>query len=139
MMTALEEVHRGTHRPYPCGAGAGYFGVSRPTGCLRVIVRRGRCAFHGTCQPGRRPGAAAAVAGGRPAGTVPELLGPILRGRCHYEVIPGSARHRLHSRMADCAGRVYPVFRAATRPVFAPGRQCGPALGQAVRTLTATP
>jgi uncharacterized protein len=22
------EIHRGTHRPYPCGAGAGYFGVS---------------------------------------------------------------------------------------------------------------
>jgi uncharacterized protein len=28
MMTALQELHRGTHRPYPCGAGAGYFGVS---------------------------------------------------------------------------------------------------------------
>ena len=28
LMTALEEIHRGTHRPYPCGAGAGYFGVS---------------------------------------------------------------------------------------------------------------
>jgi uncharacterized protein len=26
--TALQEIHRGTHRPYPCGAGAGYFGVS---------------------------------------------------------------------------------------------------------------
>jgi uncharacterized protein len=28
MVTALAEIHRGTHRPYPCGAGAGYFGVS---------------------------------------------------------------------------------------------------------------
>jgi uncharacterized protein len=28
LMTALREIHRGTHRPYPCGAGAGYFGVS---------------------------------------------------------------------------------------------------------------
>jgi uncharacterized protein len=28
MMNALREIHRGTHRPYPCGAGAGYFGVS---------------------------------------------------------------------------------------------------------------
>jgi uncharacterized protein len=27
-MTALREIHRGTHRPYPCGAGAGYFDVS---------------------------------------------------------------------------------------------------------------
>lgn len=28
LTTALREIHRGTHRPYPCGAGAGYFGVS---------------------------------------------------------------------------------------------------------------
>jgi uncharacterized protein len=28
MTTALREIHRGTHRPYPCGAGAGYLGVS---------------------------------------------------------------------------------------------------------------
>ena len=25
---ALREIHKGTHRPYPCGAGAGYMGVS---------------------------------------------------------------------------------------------------------------
>jgi uncharacterized protein len=28
MHNALRELQRGTHRPYPCGAGAGYFGVS---------------------------------------------------------------------------------------------------------------
>lgn len=28
MVNALRELQRGTHRPYPCGAGAGYFGVS---------------------------------------------------------------------------------------------------------------
>jgi uncharacterized protein len=28
MVHALREIHRGTHRPYPCGAGAGYLGVS---------------------------------------------------------------------------------------------------------------
>jgi uncharacterized protein len=28
MVTAMREIHRGTHRPYPCGAGAGYLGVS---------------------------------------------------------------------------------------------------------------
>jgi radical SAM protein with 4Fe4S-binding SPASM domain len=28
LTSALRELHRGTHRPYPCGAGAGYFGVS---------------------------------------------------------------------------------------------------------------
>lgn len=27
-MTALQEIHRGTHRPYPCGAGAGYIAAS---------------------------------------------------------------------------------------------------------------
>jgi uncharacterized protein len=28
ILQALREIHRGTHRPYPCGAGAGYLGVS---------------------------------------------------------------------------------------------------------------
>jgi len=28
MVNAMQELHRGTHRPYPCGAGAGYLGVS---------------------------------------------------------------------------------------------------------------
>jgi len=28
LTNALTEIHRGTHRPYPCGAGAGYLGVS---------------------------------------------------------------------------------------------------------------
>ncbi len=28
LLTALQEIHRGTHRPYPCGAGGGYLGVS---------------------------------------------------------------------------------------------------------------
>lgn len=28
MQAAMTEIHRGTHRPYPCGAGAGYLGVS---------------------------------------------------------------------------------------------------------------
>jgi radical SAM protein with 4Fe4S-binding SPASM domain len=40
MTTALEEIHRGTHRPYPCGAGAGYFGVSASGGpfpCHRFV------------------------------------------------------------------------------------------------------
>lgn len=28
LVSALRELHKGTHRPYPCGAGAGYLGVS---------------------------------------------------------------------------------------------------------------
>jgi uncharacterized protein len=40
LTTALGEIHRGTHRPYPCGAGAGYFGVSAGGGlfaCHRFV------------------------------------------------------------------------------------------------------
>jgi radical SAM additional 4Fe4S-binding domain len=40
LMGALQEIHRGTHRPYPCGAGAGYFGVSADGGlwaCHRFV------------------------------------------------------------------------------------------------------
>lgn len=28
LVNSLREIHKGTHRPYPCGAGAGYLGVS---------------------------------------------------------------------------------------------------------------
>src|SRR5205814_858629 len=38
--TALHEIHRGTHRPYPCGAGAAYLSVDADGGlyaCHRLI------------------------------------------------------------------------------------------------------
>jgi uncharacterized protein len=38
MVNSLRELHRGTHRPYPCGAGAGYLGVSA-TGDLAACHR----------------------------------------------------------------------------------------------------
>lgn len=40
LLTALRNIHRGTHRPYPCGAGAGYAGVSaegRLFACHRFV------------------------------------------------------------------------------------------------------
>ena len=37
MVNALREIDRGTHRPYPCGAGAGYLGVS-PTAILPPAI-----------------------------------------------------------------------------------------------------
>lgn len=40
MTTAMQEIHKGTHRPYPCGAGAGYLGVSAEGGlfaCHRFV------------------------------------------------------------------------------------------------------
>jgi uncharacterized protein len=38
LLNALKEIHSGTHRPYPCGAGAGYLGVSA-TGELAACHR----------------------------------------------------------------------------------------------------
>jgi uncharacterized protein len=38
MSAAMQEIHRGSHRPYPCGAGAGYMGVSA-TGDLSACHR----------------------------------------------------------------------------------------------------
>jgi uncharacterized protein len=38
MVNAMRELHKGTHRPYPCGAGAGYLGVSA-TGELAACHR----------------------------------------------------------------------------------------------------
>jgi uncharacterized protein len=38
MVNAMREIHKGTHRPYPCGAGAGYLGVSA-TGELSACHR----------------------------------------------------------------------------------------------------
>jgi uncharacterized protein len=40
LITALKEIHKGTHRPYPCGAGAGYLGISADGGyfaCHRFV------------------------------------------------------------------------------------------------------
>jgi uncharacterized protein len=44
MSNALREIHKGTHRPYPCGAGAGYLGVSADGGlyaCHRFVGDEG--------------------------------------------------------------------------------------------------
>lgn len=40
MATSMRELHKGTHRPYPCSAGAGYLGVSADGGffaCHRFV------------------------------------------------------------------------------------------------------
>jgi uncharacterized protein len=40
MTNSMRELHKGTHRPYPCGAGAGYLGVSADGGlyaCHRFV------------------------------------------------------------------------------------------------------
>ena len=38
MVNAMKEIHHGTHRPYPCGAGAGYFGVCSMAASMPVTV-----------------------------------------------------------------------------------------------------
>lgn len=40
LLAALQEIHRGTHRPWPCGAGAAYLGVAadgQMTACHRFV------------------------------------------------------------------------------------------------------
>jgi len=42
-LTAMEQIHRGTHRPYPCGAGAAYLSVNaqgRVYACHRTVDDR---------------------------------------------------------------------------------------------------
>jgi uncharacterized protein len=49
MSNALHELHKGTHRPYPCGAGAGYLGVSADGGlyaCHRFVQDPGGSMGH---------------------------------------------------------------------------------------------
>lgn len=44
LASALRELHRGTHRPYPCGAGAGYLGVAadgKLAACHRFVEEPG--------------------------------------------------------------------------------------------------
>lgn len=52
MVNALKEIGKGTHRPYPCGAGAGYMGVSAEgelAACHRFVNEpRGRMGHIGT-------------------------------------------------------------------------------------------
>lgn len=53
MVAALKEIHRGTHRPYPCGAGAGYLGVSADgelSACHRFV--NDEAGFMGTLAAG---------------------------------------------------------------------------------------
>ena len=93
MMTALQEIHRGTHRPYPCGAGAGYFGVSASGGlfaCHRFV--EDEAARHGTY---RRRASIGSGNGRWLAERMVDRQEPcrscwaryLCGGGCHYEVI----------------------------------------------------
>jgi uncharacterized protein len=92
MTTALEEIHRGTHRPYPCGAGAGYFGVSASGGlfaCHRFVEDDARAMGHvdeGVDRERQRPWLAErAVDRQEPCRSCWARY--LCGGGCHYEVI----------------------------------------------------
>jgi uncharacterized protein len=92
LTTALEEIHRGTHRPYPCGAGAGYFGVSASGGlfaCHRFVEDDARAMGHvdeGVDRERQRPWLAErAVDRQEPCRSCWARY--LCGGGCHYEVI----------------------------------------------------
>jgi uncharacterized protein len=92
MTTALEEIHRGTHRPYPCGAGAGYFGVSATGGlfaCHRFVEDDARAmgnVSEGVDRERQRPWLAErAVDRQEPCRSCWARY--LCGGGCHYEVI----------------------------------------------------
>ncbi len=92
LTTALEEIHRGTHRPYPCGAGAGYFGVSASGGlfaCHRFVEDDARAMGHvdeGVDRERQRPWLAErAVERQEPCRSCWARY--LCGGGCHYEVI----------------------------------------------------
>ena len=88
----MREIHRGTHRPYPCGAGAGYLGVSaeasfRPATALSA-TRKARWARSTT----------ASISPARPIGSPTRHVHRqepcrscwaryLCGGGCHHEVI----------------------------------------------------
>ena len=125
IMMALEEIHRGTHRPYPCGAGAGYFGISASGGlfaCHRFV--EDPAAAMGNLEQGvdrQRQRNWLAERMVRPTGSVSELLGtlPLWRRLPLRGYSPRPARLRLHSWLARlCLGCVYQTLSAAARYVL---------------------
>jgi uncharacterized protein len=90
--TAIQEIHKGTHRPYPCGAGGGYFGVSAEGGlyaCHRFV--EDDSALLGDVEHGIEPAAQARwlrdrhVHSQSPCSTCWARY--LCGGGCHHEVI----------------------------------------------------
>jgi uncharacterized protein len=90
--TAIQEIHKGTHRPYPCGAGAGYFGVSAEGGlyaCHRFV--EDDRAYFGDVRDGVEPAAQSRWLQDRHVHSQTPCSGCWARylcgGGCHHEVI----------------------------------------------------
>jgi uncharacterized protein len=92
LATALQEIHKGTHRPYPCGAGGGYLGVAADGelyACHRFVEDpKGRL---GDVQSGVDPAAQARWLEERHVHTQAPCSSCWARyqcgGGCHHEVI----------------------------------------------------
>ena len=92
MLNALREIGRGTHRPYPCGAGAGYLGVSADgelAACHRFVGDE--AGAMGTLDGGLDGARRAAWLAGRHVHTQSPCRDCWARylcgGGCHHEVI----------------------------------------------------
>jgi len=92
MLNALREIGRGTHRPYPCGAGAGYLGVSADgdlAACHRFVGDE--AARMGSLDEGADGARRAAWLSERHVHTQSPCRGCWARylcgGGCHHEVI----------------------------------------------------
>ena len=106
MVNAMREIHRGTHRPYPCGAGAGYLGVSAEgelSACHRFVGDEEGAM--GSLDDGVDRIASGRLAGRAarpPPGALPVLLGALsLRRRLSSRSHPARpAGLRLHPGLA---------------------------------------
>ena len=126
MANALREIHRGTHRPYPCGAGAGYLGVSADGELVRLpSLRRRRGRGDGLA---RRTGSIRRAKRKWLAERHVHRQEPcrscwaryLCGGGCHHEVLqPRPACLRLHSRLAAL------LPRSLSEAIGAAGRESG--------------
>ena len=121
---------RGTHRPYPCGAGAGYLGVSADgdlAACHRFVgdADGAMGSLDGRRRPDA-PGRLARRAPRPPPGALPRLLGALsvrrrLPSRSHP---PRPAGVRLHPRLAALLPRgVFAIGAVGARRGPAPARR----------------
>lgn len=123
---ALTELHRGTHRPYPCGAGSTYMGVSASGSlhaCHRFVGDRG--AAFGSVTEGidrteqQRWITLRHVDAQEPCGSCWARY--LCGGGCHHEVI-GRGRHTcdyVRGWLHHCLGMYARISRA--RPAFLDG------------------
>ena len=115
--TALHEIHRGTHRPYPCGAGAGYLSVNAKGNlyaCHRLLDDERLADGRRLLRHRRRPSRAApGQRPCRPDGTLPRAAG---RAIC--------AAAAAITRSRGAAGSVATISAAGSNSAWPPMPSC---------------